>query len=76
MIEISIIVQLREIAGAKAGRISVGFSKIETETLMPKKIWSQSFFAALDRAISKRRRNLLEIERIATEEPPLFREPF
>lgn len=76
MIEISIIVQIREVAGDKKGRIAVGFSKIEAETLVPTKAWSKNFFAALDRAISKRRDNLHEISRIANEEPPLFREPF
>jgi hypothetical protein len=76
LIEIAIIVQIREVAGDKRGRIAVGFSKIEAETLVPKKTWSRNFFAALDRAIVNRRKNVAEIQRIATEEPPLFRERF
>jgi poly(A) polymerase Pap1 len=76
MIEISIVVQIREVAGDKKGRIAIGFSKIETETLVPKKVWSRNFFAAVERAIANRRKNLEEIQRIAREELPLFRVPF
>lgn len=76
MIEISIIVQVREVAGEKKGRIAVGFSKLETETLTPKKEWSRNFFAALDRASANRRKNLAEIQRIADEPLPLWKEPF
>jgi hypothetical protein len=76
MIEISLIVQIREVAGEKKGRIAVGFAKWNVEELIPKKKWSQYFFDALHRATMNRAKNLDEIRRIATEEPPLFREPF
>ena len=76
MMEISILVEIREVRGDKRGRSAVGFSKIRTETLVPKKEWAKNFFAALDRAIAGRRRNLAEIARLAAEELPLFREPF
>jgi hypothetical protein len=76
VIEISIIVQVREVAGDKKGRIAVGFSKILTETLVPQKSWTKNFLAAVDRAAAQRRRSIAEIQRIATEELPLFREPF
>ncbi|HLZ12536.1 MAG TPA: hypothetical protein VKP58_08110 [Candidatus Acidoferrum sp.] len=76
MIEIAIIVQVREVVADKKGRIAVGFSKIEAEKLIPKKVWSRNFFAALERAIANRRKNLEEIERIANEPLPLWKEPF
>ncbi len=76
MIEIAIIVQIREVVADKKGRIAVGFSKIEAEKLIPKKVWSRNFFAALDRAMANRRKNLEEIERIANEPLPLWKEPF
>jgi hypothetical protein len=76
MFEISLIVQIREVAGEKKGRLAVGFAKWNVEELIPKKKWSQYFFDALQRATTQRARNLDEIRRIANEEPPLFREPF
>jgi len=76
VIEIAIIVQVREVVADKKGRIAVGFSKIEAEKLIPKKVWSRNFFAALERAIANRRKNLEEIERIANEPLPLWKEPF
>jgi len=76
VIEIAIIVQIREVVADKKGRIAVGFSKIEAEKLIPKKVWSRNFFAALDRAMANRRKNLEEIERIANEPLPLWKEPF
>jgi hypothetical protein len=76
MFEISLIVQIRETAGGKVGRLAVGFAKWTTEKLLPEKKWSQHFFDALRRAMANRQKNLDEIRRIANEEPPLFREPF
>ena len=74
--EISLIVQIRETAGGKTGRLAVGFAKWSVDSLIPKKTWSSYFFDALRRAIVNRARNLDEIRRVANEEPPLFREPF
>jgi hypothetical protein len=76
MMEIAIIVQLREVSGDKAGRLAVGFSKWKVENLIPEKKWAEYFFAALRRATLNRARNLQEIERIASDPGPLFREPF
>ena len=76
MIEIALIVQIREVAGDKRGRLAVGFAKWTVENLVPSKKWSNYFFDALHRATLDRARKLEEIRRLANEEPPLFREPF
>lgn len=87
MIEISIIVQVREVAGdGRKGRIAVGFSKLLTENLVPHRGWCENFFAACRRAARKREEHLEEIAGIATAvnrrrrvkevRLPLFEEPF
>ena len=89
MFEISIIVQIKEVAGdGRAGRMAVGFSKIQTEKLVPQKTWCEQFFGALRRAMGQREKNLQEIQDLARGLPPrprrkkrevvlpLFEEPF
>ena len=76
MIEVSIIVQLREVAGEKRGRIAVGFARGSTEAFADRPKWARLFFSALDRAVAKRRANLSEIRELANSPGPLFEEPF
>jgi hypothetical protein len=89
MLEINIIVEVKELAGdGRGGRSAVGFSKIRCEKLVPEKSWSENFFAALRRATAKRAEYLQEIDGIARgiavvprrkrrEKPlPLFEEKF
>lgn len=72
MIEIAVIVQIREVAGEKKGRLAVGFSKFTRETLLPEKKWSEYFFDALRRAMKNREIYLAEVPAIASEQRPLF----
>ena len=69
--EISIIVQLKEVAAdGRAGRLAVGSAKISCAKLVPQKRWSEYFFQALRRAMDKRQRNLHEIHELARPPAP------
>lgn len=72
MIEISIVVQVREIAGDKAGQLDVGFARFKVETLTPKKEWSGHFFDAIRRAMTKRQDRISGVVRQANRRRSLF----
>ncbi len=77
MIEVSIIVELRETAGGKKGRSAVGFARLTAANFTERGAWARYFFGALDRAIAKRRAHLEEARQSACRSPgPLFEEPF
>jgi hypothetical protein len=72
VIEIAIIVQIKDVGGHGKGRMGVGFSKFTRETLLPEKKWSEYFFDALRRAMKNRQVNLEDVRKLVSEQRPLF----
>jgi hypothetical protein len=72
MIEIAVIVQIKDAGGQGKGRMGVGFAKFTRETLVPEKAWSEYFFDALRRAMKNRQVNLEDVRALVNEQRPLF----
>lgn len=74
MIEISIIVQVRECGPNGPGRIAIGLARYSTKKAVPDRNAEKKFRDALDRAIEQREAQARETAELASRQSQLFQE--
>jgi hypothetical protein len=72
MIEVSIIVQLREVTeDGRKGRCAIGVAKLQSPTATPQKSWGRYFEDASRRALTQRHAQLEGLHTAAPRDPQL-----